>query len=202
MAINFDTFLIAKTKIEEQVPLPTYYHDYIDAEIDLDSYNKDCCPLHDEDSPSFFYFGDGRFHCFGCDKFGKVSDLHYFVQQRNDPSYTRTKAVLDLAKLYNIDIPNIFKSVTLDDAPSSFFKTEKIPFKKREELTKPTKKMKTETEKMLKNAKANLPVLVYKKYVDEFDSILFRDSAVEKEIKLLQCALRLEVAKNQSPLPN
>jgi hypothetical protein len=33
------------------------------------------CPFHHEDTPSFFVFKDGGYHCFGCGAHGEVSDL-------------------------------------------------------------------------------------------------------------------------------
>jgi DNA primase len=37
------------------------------------------CPFHDENTPSFFVFGDRRFKCFGCGESGDVID---FVQKQ------------------------------------------------------------------------------------------------------------------------
>ena len=40
-----------------------------------------CCPLpdHDDKTPSFFVFGDGRWRCFGCSRGGDVVDLYMMV---------------------------------------------------------------------------------------------------------------------------
>jgi hypothetical protein len=40
-----------------------------------------CCPLpdHDDKTPSFFVFGDGRWRCFGCSRGGDVVDLYMAV---------------------------------------------------------------------------------------------------------------------------
>jgi CHC2 zinc finger len=40
-----------------------------------------CCPLpdHDDKTPSFFVFGDGRWRCFGCSRGGDVVDLYMIV---------------------------------------------------------------------------------------------------------------------------
>lgn len=196
MSVNFDAFKIAKNMINEKISIPTYYTDYVDRNVNLESYNRDCCPLHDEDSPSFFYFEDSKkFHCFGCDKTGYVTDLHYWLQLRLNPSYTRVKAVLDLAKLYKIDIPNIFKEVTLDTSHSDIFKTNKIPFKKKEELVKPIKKLKVETESLLAKNKVIIPTSVYMERVSELDSILFRNADVETELVNLNSLIREDTKK-------
>ena len=35
-----------------------------------------CCPLHNEKTPSFCIFPDGRWKCFGCGKHGDAADLY------------------------------------------------------------------------------------------------------------------------------
>lgn len=65
-SFSYDNYLIAREQIIEHLSLPVYYMDYINGELDLDYYVRDCCPLHDEDTPSFNYFRDTKtYHCFG-----------------------------------------------------------------------------------------------------------------------------------------
>lgn len=186
MALNIEALNIAKTKIRESLSLPDYYMDYVDESLDLDRYNRDCCPLHDEDSPSFFYFEDsGRFHCFGCDKSGFVTDLHFYLKLREDESFTQVKAVLELSKLYKIEIPNLFKEASIEEK-SKLPKYEKLGFKRKEELQKPLKKVETDFEIKLKKSKHFLKVEDYKELVNKWDKVLFKKILIEENLKILE----------------
>lgn len=36
---------------------------------------KSTCPFHNEDTPSFFVYEDGSYHCFGCSAHGTLNDF-------------------------------------------------------------------------------------------------------------------------------
>lgn len=187
MAINYEAFLIARQRIIDSVSIPEYYMDYVDETVNLDVYGKDRCPLHDEETPSFFYFREsGLFHCFGCGKTGAVTELHYHIQKRVDPSYTKIKAVLDLAKMYNIPIPNIFKSSVSLDEIKTLKKHEKLPFLTPDQLKKPSKKIEKEILEEIENLREVLSRKDVKDLYDEVDEIFFKGANVEKEVEELR----------------
>ncbi len=72
--------------------LPGYFDDY---RVDFDSDPRACCPLHDENTPSFRYYEDSKsFYCFGCTKGGTVINLHrYFYERMNGVSVDNVDAI-------------------------------------------------------------------------------------------------------------
>lgn len=54
-----------------------------------------CCPFHDEKTPSFYVYDDGRFKCFGC---GKSGDVFQFVQWMENLSFREAKELLEGAR--------------------------------------------------------------------------------------------------------
>lgn len=68
--------------------LGSYYSEY---PVDFDVKPVVCCPLHDENTPSFRYYEEtNSFFCFGCRKGGNVVTLHrLFAEKMNGemPSY-------------------------------------------------------------------------------------------------------------------
>lgn len=195
MALNLESFNVAKGKIAESVSLPDYYMDYVDETINLDRYNRDCCPLHDEDSPSFFYFEDsGRFHCFGCDKSGTVVDLHYYLRKREEPSFNYIRAVLELSELYKVNIPDIFKNVDLKEK-IKLGNDSKLKFKKPEELVKPVKKDIVDLENFIIKNKNNLGLEQFKEVINDLDSILFLECDLVKEIADLKSKVKTYLNK-------
>jgi len=45
------------------------------------------CPFHQERTPSFIYYKDGGFHCFGCGRIGDIFDF-VMLKLRRDHSAT------------------------------------------------------------------------------------------------------------------
>ena len=58
--------------------VPEYYEEQINQGVDLIMYPKQCCPFHQENTPSFSYnIATGRWSCFGkCHAHGDVIDMH------------------------------------------------------------------------------------------------------------------------------
>lgn len=75
--------------------LGSYYDNY---PVNFDSKIVVCCPLHDEDTPSFRYYEETEsFFCFGCRRGGDVIALHrYFTEKMsgNKPSYEEAVSFL------------------------------------------------------------------------------------------------------------
>lgn len=70
------------------------------------------CPLpdHDDSTPSFSYDDEKQlFNCFGCGRGGDIVNLHYYFHKIENDRYTRTRAVRELAKLFKVTIPDLYK---------------------------------------------------------------------------------------------
>lgn len=80
--------------------VPEYYQDFIDSSVDLVANPKQCCPFHQERTPSFSYdIKTGRWTCFGkCKAHGDVIEMH----RRLHHYATKEEADHDLKIRYNI----------------------------------------------------------------------------------------------------
>lgn len=87
-------------EVKQKVTIPMYFYQIIVPQmgsyydvypVDFDSKPVVCCPLHDEDTPSFRYYENtSSFYCFGCQRGGDVISLHrYYAERMNGtkPSY-------------------------------------------------------------------------------------------------------------------
>lgn len=88
----------------ERVILPARGSYYANYGADFVGTNRTVCPLHDEDTPSFFYREElGTYKCFGCGKSGDVISLHQEftkVETGNDVSF---REALEFLKKVFID---------------------------------------------------------------------------------------------------
>lgn len=94
--------------IEGRLPtVPEYYREFINSDVNLASSPKQCCPFHDEKTPSFSYnVNTDRWFCFGrCHCGGGVIEMH----QRWFHFDTKAEAESDLRKKCNA-----VKRVTLE----------------------------------------------------------------------------------------
>lgn len=86
--------------IKNKVGIPEYFESIIVPQlgdyysvypVDFEVKPVVCCPLHDENSPSFRYYEEtNSFYCFGCKKGGNIITLHrQFAEKMGDrlPSY-------------------------------------------------------------------------------------------------------------------
>jgi DNA primase len=64
---------------------------------------RGCCPFpdHQDGTPSFHVYPDGRFHCYGCRRHGDVTDLWAGTQGIEPPM----EAALDLAREFGVELP-------------------------------------------------------------------------------------------------
>ena len=88
-------------KIIGRLPtIPEYYREYINKQVDLESEPKQCCPFHNEDTPSFSYSADkGVWRCFGsCHCGGDVIALH----KKNYGFKSVDEAKRSLYELYSV----------------------------------------------------------------------------------------------------
>lgn len=108
---------------------------YAKFNIDLDPSGelwKGCCPFHREDTPSFFVYPDGGYHCFGCQAHGTYKD---FMEGTDENSMLRfytsfddikEKDFLNISKLYKVLDSDLYlalldKSYKLKDAAWKMF---------------------------------------------------------------------------------
>ena len=89
--------------------------DMFDVENERDTDRHIYCPFHFETKPSFkvYQSEDGllSFYCFSCQKGGDVLRLYQLLKQRDVPAFTRGHAILELEKLFRLEVPT--KSVDL-----------------------------------------------------------------------------------------
>ena len=80
--------------------VPEYFQEHINKDVDLVMYPKQCCPFHQENTPSFSYnVATGRWSCFGkCHAHGDVIDMH----QRFFHYASREEAEKDLRIRYKL----------------------------------------------------------------------------------------------------
>ena len=107
MRVNREKLQEAKNKVLKEVPLSLAISK-LGYTMGLTS-GKIKCPIHDDSSPSFFYDDELQtFHCFGCQRSGTIIDLHRYLEEKEGNSIAYDKALLDVAKEYNVSIPDIF----------------------------------------------------------------------------------------------
>lgn len=79
--------------------LPGYFDLY---PVNFDNDPRACCPLHDEDTPSFRYYEEtDSFYCFGCQRGGTVLNLHmYFAEKLNGTMPSKEDAIAFLYQYF------------------------------------------------------------------------------------------------------
>ena len=89
--------------------VPEYYQEHISAGVDLTMYPKQCCPFHQENTPSFSYnLITGRWSCFGkCHAHGDVIDMH----MRYYHFHSKEEAKRDLEIRYRVPRENSMQKV-------------------------------------------------------------------------------------------
>ena len=141
----FSTFIVPE--------IPDYYSLY---PVDFNVKPVACCPLHDEDTPSFRYYEDtNSFYCFGCGKGGNPILLYQlFVNRHKDANITYKEAT---EFLYKVFIQGKETAVL----PSVAY---------------------TDSKKQSTDMKA---VVRFNRYVDEIEKTVTFDKKVPLEIKML-----------------
>lgn len=71
--------------------------------VNFDTKPVACCPLHDEDTPSFRYYEEtNSFYCFGCRKGGDVINLHRYFFEAQDGKKPSIEESIDFLYRYFI----------------------------------------------------------------------------------------------------
>lgn len=92
------------SEVKNKVSIPMYFYNIIVPQlgsyydlypVDFDQKIVVCCPIHDEDTPSFRYYeSTSSFYCFGCQRGGDIVELHrYFAEKLNGTRPDRDEAV-------------------------------------------------------------------------------------------------------------
>ena len=133
----------ARNMLIQSIPISEYLYRneiiYNDNE-----YGKIRCPLHDESTPSCIYDDKKEvFNCFGCGKGGSVVELHLHYVRKTRGKYSYYQALQDLAKTYNIKIPDIFDTKKIVRKPELVF-NRKERYSKRNDLKEQQMKLQLE----------------------------------------------------------
>lgn len=81
--------------------IPDYYSLY---PVNFEYKPVACCPLHDEDTPSFRYYEEtNSFYCFGCGKGGSVVTLYRLFYNRMRDAHISAREAVDFLYKYFIE---------------------------------------------------------------------------------------------------
>lgn len=78
------------------------------------------CPLHDDINPSMGIIigkdGSEKYHCFGCNRWGDVVDLHRKVSRNLFRRYlSEEEALKDLCRIFNVPIDKVVVTKETDE---------------------------------------------------------------------------------------
>lgn len=102
----------------DDIIIPSGYYDAGTYGVDFELRATVCCPLHDEDTPSFRYYPETTsFYCFGCGAGGNIVNLHMKFMTKVNGTYVKKEEAIDF--LYNYFIAGkkavpIVQQVNLD----------------------------------------------------------------------------------------
>lgn len=108
----------ARQQIIDSVPIEKYLLDnglihFSEGKVDV----KILCPVHDDNNPSCFYNTEKNvYHCFSCGSKGSVVELDYNIHLKTNERESAVKAILRLAKKYNVEIVDMFNREKLKKA--------------------------------------------------------------------------------------
>ena len=112
----------ARYTLMNKIPISKYLEDFhLNEGKSLAPIDKVRCPVHDDSTPSFHFDDDKQTcHCFGCHLKGGVVEIHLGVNKKKSEHYNQINAIKDLARKYNIVIPNLFEHTIDEDRNQSF----------------------------------------------------------------------------------
>lgn len=191
---NQALFEDAKAEIIRKVPIPIYIMDNVDHTVNLFDNKKMCCPMHEENTPSFVYNEDRQlWTCYGsCSRSGKVIDLHMILN--GIPNYYAS--LMHFKDMYGKKYNLQFKDFFMYDGNNSITVEETIALSERraeKELDysqflstqeRSPQMLMVSIEQLLFNMKAMNQDL-YIKYCIKFDALFsYKRTALEDLIKL------------------
>jgi DNA primase len=90
--------------VREAVPIEDVARRYTDLEpLGGEAWFTGRCALpdHEDRTPSFYIYPPGRFHCYGCGRFGDVVDLEFFCGDYGE----LWEAMVSLAVEFGVELP-------------------------------------------------------------------------------------------------
>lgn len=185
-------------ELEQKVSVPMIFASFIVPEIpdyysvypaDFNGTPVACCPLHDEDTPSFRYYEDtNSFYCFGCGKGGSVVQLfRLFYNRMRDTSITHRDAVEFLYKYFieGKELANLQSANKKDESlstPVDMIRLNKYKVDV-EQLISFDKKISLETKKKFWRVTDNLDLLISKNLISAPDALDYLKTNVNKLIR-------------------
>lgn len=185
-------------ELEQKVSVPMIFASFIVPEIpdyysiypaDFNGTPVACCPLHDEDTPSFRYYEDtNSFYCFGCGKGGNVVHLfRLFYNRMRDTSITHREAVEFLYKYFieGKELANLQSANKKDESlstPVDMIRLNKYKVDV-EQLISFDKKISLETKKKFWRVTDNLDLLISKNLISAPDALDYLKTNVNKLIR-------------------
>ena len=185
-------------ELEQKVSVPMIFASFIVPEIpdyygvypaDFNGTPVACCPLHDEDTPSFRYYEDtNSFYCFGCGKGGNVVHLfRLFYNRMRDAHITHREAVDFLYKYFieGKELSNLQSNVKKDESLST--PVEMIRLTKYmtdiEQLISFDKKISLATKKKFWEMIDSVDVLLSRNSINATDALTFLKENTNKLIR-------------------
>lgn len=182
-------------EIEKKVSIPMIFTAFIVPEIpdyyslypaDFNGTPVACCPLHDEDTPSFrFYEETNSFYCFGCGRGGGPVRLYrLFYNRMRDANITHKEAVDFLYKYFIegsalTELPSANKvEETLSD-PVDMVKLNRYRFDV-ESVLSFDKNISNETKKKMWELFDNIDLLISKNKIEAKETLDYLKKEVTK----------------------
>lgn len=169
--------------------LPGYYDLY---PVDFDNDPRACCPLHDEDTPSFRYYEDTHsFYCFGCQKGGRdITVLHrMFAERLNGREVEEEEAIGYLYNYFirgkNVGYLDTFNPIVEEEHKEEKEKiTDKMRFtaaeNQFEKAVTSDPKLSIDTKKEMWHTADTLDTLVSLSMVSAIDAKLYLEEKIQK----------------------
>lgn len=143
--VDRELYQKARDEVLTKLSIPQYFHDNIDANINLTIKPNCLCPFHEEDTPSFRYNGnDNYWRCFGkCQDGGTVVELHmrkYGIKNHYEGIWHLREI---FGKKYGLSFKNFFLTEDNTDISIDHIIKKSKPAMTMEEFLKPVKTSKT-----------------------------------------------------------
>lgn len=185
-------------EIEQKVSVPMLFAAFIVPEIpdyyslypaDFNGTPVACCPLHDEDTPSFRWYEEtNSFYCFGCGKGGNVVHLFRLFYNRMRDTHISHKEAVDFLYKYFIEGKELanLKSAVKEETPISST-VDIVRFNRyrydTEQLVSFDKNISLETKEKFWDMIDNIDILISKNLINANDALNYMKENTTKLIR-------------------